>query len=289
MSGGGRPGRNPVRLAWAAGLAHPESPRWLARERELVFVDVASGTLLRHAPGREARAGRRERLAAELGFAVPRADGALLYGHGTTVARLGADAPLAVLPGDVAQLRLNDAGVDAQGALWTGTMDRRGERALGALYRIAPDGTVATIADGFTIPNGFAASRIGDTLYVADSPLRVVYAFELDGAGLPRARRSFLGAESFGRAYPDGMAVDAEDHLWVACYDGGCLRRFRPDGTLEREVALPVARVTACAFGGDALDLLFVTAGEGLYVFEPGVAGAASAGRASPVVASPGS
>jgi sugar lactone lactonase YvrE len=34
-----------------------------------------------------------------------------------------------------------------------------------------------------------------------------------------------------------------------------------------------VARVTACAFGGAALATLFVTAGDGLYAFEPGVTG----------------
>jgi len=273
MSGGERAARNTVRLAWAAGVAHPESPRWSARDRELVFVDVATGALLRHAPGEAG--GRRERLAAELGFAQPAADGTLHFGHGTTVMRSGAAAPLAVLPGDAASLRVNDAGFDRDGGLWTGTMDRRGERPLGAIHRIAPDGTITQVADGYIIPNGFAPSRTGDTLYVADSPRRVVDAYELGPGGALRARRRVLDPQAFGSAFPDGMTVDAEDHLWVACYDGGCVRRFRPDGSLERVLPMPAARVTACAFGGPALATLFVTAGDALYATEPGPCGIA--------------
>ena len=57
----------------------------------------------------------------------------------------------------------------------------------------------------------------------------------------------------------DGQTVDAEDHLWVAHWDGGRITRFRPDGTVERVVFLPAPRITSCCFGGPDLDVLYVT------------------------------
>lgn len=264
-------GRNQVRVVWRAGARHPETPRWLAAGGSVAFIDGARGELLRAAP--DGSGSSRITLAAELGFLAVAPGGALLYGSGTTIGRVGVAGAFATVPGDVTRLRLNDAGFDAAGGLWTGTMDRLGEAPLGALWRVDPEGRVEAALDGFTIPNGFALDRAGRTLYVADSPRRVVHALELDRDGRLRTRREFASAGTLCEGYPDGMAVDAEDHLWIAFYEGGCVGRFRPDGSLERRVALPVARVSACAFGGAALATLFVTAGDGLYAFEPGVTG----------------
>jgi D-xylonolactonase len=62
-----------------------------------------------------------------------------------------------------------------------------------------------------------------------------------------------------GEGYPDGMTVDAAGCLWVAFWDGWCLRRFAPDGTLLARLNVPVQRPTSCAFGGERLDKLFIT------------------------------
>jgi sugar lactone lactonase YvrE len=259
------------RPLWAAGARHPETPRWLAATRELVFIDGLAGEVLRLRPDDGTRS--RTRVADELGFVVAGPGGGLQYGTGLALHATGTATPLAVVPGDAARLRLNDAGRDDRGYLWTGTMDRRGDAPLGALWRIDPAGRVQQVDDGFTIPNGFAFSRDGGTVYVADSPRRCVYAYALDAARGVRSRTTLLDAAAFGDSFPDGMTVDAEDHLWVACYDGGCVRRFRPDGALERSVRLPATKVTACTFGGPMLATLFVTAGDGLYALEPGSSG----------------
>jgi sugar lactone lactonase YvrE len=84
------------------------------------------------------------------------------------------------------------------------------------------------------------------------------------------------------------MTVDAEGCLWVAFYDGWSVRRFTPDGRLDRVVELPTARITSCAFGGpDLADLYVTSATDGLdagqlhdqplagalFVVRPGVGG----------------
>jgi xylono-1,5-lactonase len=62
-----------------------------------------------------------------------------------------------------------------------------------------------------------------------------------------------------GQSYPDGMTVDAEDCLWIAFWDGWCVRRLTPAGQVIAELKVPVQRPTSCAFGGPGFDQLFIT------------------------------
>jgi len=58
---------------------------------------------------------------------------------------------------------------------------------------------------------------------------------------------------------PDGAAVDRDGFHWCAVFSGGCLLRFDPHGRVERRVAVPMQYPTMPAFGGEALDTVFVT------------------------------
>ena len=58
---------------------------------------------------------------------------------------------------------------------------------------------------------------------------------------------------------PDGMTVDAEGNLWVACFGGGAVRCYSAAGKQIGAIALPVSQVTSCAFGGLDLSELYVT------------------------------
>jgi len=53
--------------------------------------------------------------------------------------------------------------------------------------------------------------------------------------------------------------VDAEGYVWSALVYGGKLLRFAPDGSLDREINMPVKKVTSVMFGGPDLDVLYVT------------------------------
>ena len=58
----------------------------------------------------------------------------------------------------------------------------------------------------------------------------------------------------------DGMAIDQEGMIWVAFWGGSVVKRFDPNsGQQIDSIELPVTQVTACAFGGDHLDELYIT------------------------------
>ena len=97
----------------------------------------------------------------------------------------------------------------------------------------------------------------GTTLYTTDTRGGTIFAHDLAG-GLPGEPRRFVQFED-GWGHPDGMAVDAEGHLWVCHWGGSRITRFAPDGTLERVVPVPTAQVTKCAFGGPDLTTLYIT------------------------------
>ena len=125
-------------------------------------------------------------------------------------------------------------------------------------------------------------------MYYVDSMERRIDVFDFDlDRGRLANRRPFAAVDD-GEVLPDGLTVDAEGYVWVACWGGAAVRRFAPDGSPAGSVALPTPHITCPAFGGPALDRLFITsAREGLteaqlagdpmagalFVCDPGVTG----------------
>lgn len=157
--------------------------------------------------------------------------------------------------------RMNDAKADPHGMIWAGTMPVSCEGASGALYRLTPAGAVTRHDQGITIANGPALSPDGQMLYHTDTRARTVYRFALRADGLGRRETHIVFPPGNN---PDGMTCDADGHLWIAFYGAGCIRRFRPDGGLDRQIDLPTPQLTNVCFAGEGLDRLFVTsAGDG--------------------------
>jgi len=249
-----------ARCVWAANAGLGEAPLWLAAEQALYWVDIAGGRILRYLDG----GGRGESCALPepVSALAPMADGRLLCTSARAIhaldTRCGDLAALArpELPGG--EIRINDGCAHADGAFWFGTMDLGERAAVGDFYRLAPDGACERIPAGFAITNGPAFSPDGCFGYFVDSLGRRILRAPLRDGRLLSAPRPFaaLAAED---GYPDGLAVDAEGGIWCACWGAGQLLRFDAGGRVSATVRLPVSNVTKCAFGGRALDRLFVT------------------------------
>lgn len=195
-------------------------------------------------------------------------------GHRRLIAPLEPDDP---------GTRSNDGRADPQGGFWIGTMGKRAEPGRGAIYRFYA-GEMRQLFPGLTIPNSICFAPDGRTAYFTDTAEGRIYRQPLDSAGWPAGARSVFvdpGAEGFN---PDGSVIDAEGALWNAQWGAGRVARYRPDGRLDRVVAVGGRHASCPAFGGPDLSTLFVTtACEGIarpdrsqgrvYALEPGVAG----------------
>jgi sugar lactone lactonase YvrE len=125
------------------------------------------------------------------------------------------------------------------------------------LVRWEDDGRLTTLDDDLTLSNGLAWSADGRLMYSVDTLRRVVFVRDYDATtGAVGERRVHLRIED---GFPDGIALDAADHLWIAVWGEGEVRRFTPDGVLTGRVVLPAPHTSSVAFAGDDLRTLVVT------------------------------
>lgn len=59
---------------------------------------------------------------------------------------------------------------------------------------------------------------------------------------------------------PDGMTIDTDGNLWIACFDGSQVIKVDPvAGNVLQSIPIPALQVTSVAFGGKNLNELYVT------------------------------
>ena len=236
-----------------------EGPVWVAREAALYWLDIKGRKIFRRGESGDVREWPTP---LRVGSIAPRAGGGFIAGTENGIALIDLEAGrydiLCQPEAQLADNRFNDGKVDRQGRFWAGSMDDLERQASGTLYRIGRDHRCTAVDSGYKVTNGPAFSPDGKRMYHNDSARQLTYAFDLDEAGNASGRRVFLQFEE-GDGFPDGMTVDREGCLWIAFWDGGCVRRFSPVGELLQAIELPVTRPTSCAFGGPDLDRLYVT------------------------------
>lgn len=178
----------------------------------------------------------------------------------------------------ICQHDINDMVVDADGRAYVGTIGfaiaEGGAPSTGEVFCVHPDGSVNVAAEDLWCPNGLVISNDQRTLVVAESFAGRLSAFSIgdDGSlgdrrvfaqvGEPPAIASAQEMLSAAELVPDGCAVDAEDHVWVADpFRQRCVR-ISPGGRVVDQVSDPEGRdIFACALGGpDGRTLLMCAA-----------------------------
>jgi sugar lactone lactonase YvrE len=182
----------------------------------------------------------------------------------------------------------NDGKVDRQGQFWAGTKDLLEQKKLGSLYRLDPDGLIKEMDHGFIVSNGIAWSLDNKTLYFSDSGARTIYQYDFNPTTGAISNRRLFATVATDAGYPDGLTIDSEGYLWSVHWGGWRVTRYKPTGQVDRVVEMPVEQPTSCCFGGEDLDILFVTSASrdltpsqlargrqagGLFTLYPGVKG----------------
>jgi sugar lactone lactonase YvrE len=231
-----------------------ESPLWHSESRVLFFLDIPAGIVFKFEPSLQAcQVFARTRVTG--GFTLQQ-DGSLLLFQDGTIALLRMDGTLREVATNICPTneRFNDAIADPEGRVFAGTMGGNGR-----LLRFDPDGAVHEMLDGLAIPNGMGFTPDLRGMYFTDSVRRTIYCFDYDRrTGDLNNRRIFAEIPS-DEGLPDGMTVDAEGYVWTAIWFGGRVKRYAPNGCLEREIFVPAQQVSAVAFGGPELRDIYIT------------------------------
>lgn len=246
-----------------------ESPVWHPGEQALYWCDIPGHRLRRLDP--RTGATRQWGFHTDVACCAPAADGTLLLALRDGIWRFhpadGRSERLVPAPYDMREERFNDGKCDPAGRLWVGTLYEPRDAARAGLY--CYDGIHLDRRGGdVTVSNGLAWSPDARTMYWSDTKAHVIHAMAFEAeTGHIGPRRTFArfpprapGAVSVpyeGR--PDGAAVDVEGGYWVAMFEGGQVLRLRPDGRVDRRIALPVRCPTMPCFGGADLRTLYIT------------------------------
>ena len=96
-------------------------------------------------------------------------------------------------------------------------------------------------------------------MYFGDTYGHMVYVFDFDiEEGRISNRREFFSlADRHGLV--DGATVDTDGYYWFALAQGGKIIRLDPNGSVDREIDVPVPNPTCVTFGGEQYETLYVT------------------------------
>ena len=243
-----------------------EGPIWW--DNSLFYVDIAGNKLLRLKPetGEESIWDVGERI----GTIVPsKNDDEVIYAGDTGYVRFnlktGSKTALADPEASMrGKNRFNDGKCDPAGRFWAGTISMVKDTGSANLYCLDTDGSLSLKVSGVTNSNGICWNADATKMFYIDTPTQNVraYDYDLESGAISNARVVIDTAAHGYNSSPDGMTIDADGMLWVAFCHGACVVRFDPqkDKELQR-VDLPCIETTACAFGGENLDRLFITTG----------------------------
>ena len=123
------------------------------------------------------------------------------------------------------------------------------------LLRVDPDGSAQKAADGLRFANGMVITADNKTLVVAETAGQRLLAFSLGPDAALSDQR--VWAELPEGDFPDGICIDADDHIWIASPTSNRFLRVRKGGEITDVIATPGRHAIACALGGDDGRTLF--------------------------------
>ncbi|TKS65113.1 Regucalcin [Collichthys lucidus] len=233
-----------VECAVKTGSLIGEGPVWEESEQTLLFVDIAGQKI--HRWTSTTNQIQSVETADMVGFVVPRQSGGYVAGVGRSIVAVDWStqmmSSLVEVDEDKPNNRLNDGKVDPVGRLLAGTMGKEVRPAE------------------VDISNGLDWSLDQKTFFYIDSLSRTVDAFDYDSHTGQIGNRRVVYRMEEGEGLPDGMTLDVDNRLWVACYNGGRVINIDPaTGVRLQTVSLPVTKTTSCCFGGPDFSDLYVT------------------------------
>lgn len=233
----------------------------------LMYVDIEGNALISLDP--EAETEKIWEMGERIGTVVPRVSGGFMCAGDSGIysfdPETGEKKSIADPESDKKpDNRFNDGKCDPSGRFWAGTISTVKKTGDANLYMLDHDGMLSLKIPDVTNSNGICWNAEASQMYYIDTPTKEIRVYSYDNSsGSIGEAKVLVNTEDQGwEGSPDGMTIDASGMLWVAMCHGGAVLRIDPnDGSLLQKIDFPCVETTACAFGGDKLERLFVTTG----------------------------
>ena len=154
---------------------------------------------------------------------------------------------------ELVNISYND-GTISKNKLWIGLSHLKESKNIG-YFGYLQDKKFVTIDKGFKVSNGPAIDEKKVTLYFSDSLNSSIYEYSLKNF-----KKKTLLKFTKNQGFPDGIALDNKNGLWVAHWGGGQVSRVNlKTKKIDYTIKLPALNVTSVTFVGKKLNHLFIT------------------------------
>ena len=252
-----------------------EGPLWWQEGGYLLFSDIHNNRRMQWTPGAGVSLFSEPTHRAN-GLTRDRQGRLLAAEHdGRRISRLEPDGSLTVVANSFQGRRLNrpnDVVVKSDGAIYFTDpnagmpVQTQFDLNFPGVYRVSPDlGSLTLLARDFIGPNGLAFSPDESVLYVIDSRLGHLRAFDVLPNGALALGSSRIFSHNLGErpGIPDGMKVDVEGNIYVG--GSGGIWVIDPSGKQLGAIDHGYPLTTNMAFGGGDWQTLFFTTWDGLF------------------------
>jgi sugar lactone lactonase YvrE len=255
----------------SSGLIFGESPRW--KDGTLYVSDMLGCKVL----AIDAQGG--QRLLADMankpnGMAfLPNGEHLISSMHDARLYRVTDQGP--VLYADLSAFYtgyIGDMVADQTGRVFVDDVGSRvfegDQMRAGRIVVVEPDGSASVAAENLNFPNGIVITGDQKTLIVAETFEQCLTAFDLIDGKLTN-RRLHLDLTTLEPAgvdrdaklrIVDGIAIDAEDGLWLSMLRGREFIRVDVNGVVTHRIPVPGHECVACTLGGADGRTLFMVA-----------------------------
>ena len=236
-----------------------ESGFYLFKSDEIVFLDLANPTILFYSLKHNTLSKQKINLPKPLGNIYPKNDGNFyiscfngLYNYNRKSKNITKIIDIRTLE-ELKDISYND-GTITKNKIWIGTCHIKETKDLG-YFGFLTKNNFNIIDRKFKVSNGPAINEKTNKLYFSDSFNSKLYKYNLNSY-----KRETITKIKKKDGFPDGIALDTENGLWVAHWAGAKVSRINlKNNKIDFSINLPALNVTSVTFFGNKMNYLFIT------------------------------
>ena len=236
-----------------------ESSFYLHKTKEIVFLDLLNPSILFYSIKNKTLSKEKLNLPKPLGniypmnngkFIISSLNGLHIYDRNRKKIKYFQDVRK---ENELNNISYND-GTISKNKLWIGLSHLKENKNLG-YFGYLQNNKFNKIDEGFKVSNGPAIDENQDFLYFSDSFNSTIYQYNLK-----TLKKKLIYKFKKNQGFPDGIALDNQQGLWVAHWAGGQVSRINlKTKKIDIVLKIPALNVTSIAFIGQKLNHIFVT------------------------------